>query len=72
MAWLVDKRPIPGRREGSIGTIIYFRASCLSFFYLKKRETGVKRNGKKILEHKFGRDAGSRSSFWSWYEEMES
>ncbi|MFQ6671615.1 hypothetical protein Gotur_036107, partial [Gossypium turneri] len=25
------------------------------------------RNGKKILEHKFGRDVGSRSSFWSWY-----
>lgn len=69
MAWLVDKRPIPGRREGSIGTIIYFRVSCLSFFfYLKKKERGsVKRNGKKILEHKFGRDAGSRSSFWSWY-----
>ncbi|MFQ6668024.1 hypothetical protein Gotur_033841 [Gossypium turneri] len=27
----------------------------------------VTRNGKKILEHKFGRDVGSRSSFWSWY-----
>lgn len=39
MAWLVDKRSIPGRREGSIGTIIYFRVFCLSFFfYLKKRE----------------------------------
>lgn len=69
MAWLVDKRPIPGRREGSIGTIIYFRVSCLSFFLSKKKKErgSVKRNGKKILEHKFGRDAGSRSSFWSWY-----
>ena len=38
MAWLVDKRPIPGRREGSIGTIIYFRASCLSFFLSKKKK----------------------------------
>jgi ribosomal protein S2 len=34
--------PISGRREGSIGTIIYFRVS------LKKKE------GKKILEYQFG------------------
>ncbi|KAK6772215.1 hypothetical protein RDI58_030540 [Solanum bulbocastanum] len=27
----------------------------------------VGRNDKKILEHKFGRDDGGRSSFWSWY-----
>lgn len=32
----------------------------------------VKRNDKKILEHRFGRDDESRSSFWTWYEEMES
>ncbi|RXH89070.1 hypothetical protein DVH24_006048 [Malus domestica] len=36
----------------------------------KKRSVG--RNDKKILEHQFGRDDGSRSSFWSWYSKMES
>ena len=32
----------------------------------------VKIYDKKILEHRFGKDNESRSSFWTWYEEMES
>ena len=46
-----------------------FRAPRLFFFFFK-RKWG--RNGKKILEHPFGRDDGSRNPFWSWYSEMES
>ena len=52
MAWLVDKRPIPGRREGSIGTIIYFRASCLSFFLSKKKR-------ERKCEEKWQEDIGT-------------
>ena len=54
MAWLVDKRPIPGRREGSIGTIIYFRASCLSFFLSKK-----KKKRERKCEEKWQEDIGT-------------
>lgn len=38
MAWVVYQRSISGRREGSLGTIIYFRAPRL----LKKEEVGEK------------------------------
>lgn len=55
MVWAVYQRPIPA--EGSVGTIIYL---------LKKKGKRGK-DDKKILEHPFGRDDGSRSSFWSWY-----
>lgn len=51
---------IPGTREGSIGTKFYFRLGVPPFL-------SVKRNDKKILEHRFGRDDESRSSFWTWY-----
>lgn len=32
MAWIVYQWSISGRREGSLGTIIYFRAPRLFFF----------------------------------------
>ena len=74
---IVYQRPIFGRREGSIGTIIYFyfRIPDLFFFFQikikslkkKKERESVGINDKKILEHNFGRDDGSRSSFWPWY-----
>ena len=35
MAWVGHKRPISGRREGSIGTIIY------AFFFQKKKKDKV-------------------------------
>ena len=38
IAWSVYQRPISGKREGSIGTIIYFRVPRLSFFFEKKKE----------------------------------
>ncbi|CAN6573076.1 unnamed protein product [Malus baccata var. baccata] len=38
----------------------------------EENKRSVGRNDKKILEHQFGRDDGSRSSFWSWYSKMES
>jgi hypothetical protein len=37
----------------------------------KKKEKGSVKND-KILEHQFERDDRSKSSFWSWYKEMES
>ncbi|KAF1864750.1 hypothetical protein Lal_00039920 [Lupinus albus] len=58
------QHPIFGRQEGSIGTLTYF--------YFKILENIVELNDKKILEHNFGRDDGSGSSFWSRYWEMES
>lgn len=63
MVCVVYQWPIRGRKEGSLGTIIYFRIPHL---FIKKRES-VGRNDKKILEHQFGRDDGSGSSFWSRY-----
>lgn len=55
--------------EGSIGTIIYFKVPRLFVNNTKKKKQkgSVGKNDKKILEHQFGRDDGSRSSFWSWY-----
>nr|UGK73375.1 ribosomal protein S2 [Prunus campanulata]UGK73462.1 ribosomal protein S2 [Prunus campanulata] len=54
-----------------MGTIIYFGTSSLFFFFSlkkkKEKKRSVGKNDKKILEHQFGRDDGSRSSFWSWY-----
>jgi hypothetical protein len=42
VAWIVYQWPISGKREGSIGTIIYFRAPRLFFFiksfFDKKKE----------------------------------
>ena len=32
-----------------------------------KEKWGININDKKILEHNFGRDDGSRSSFWPRY-----
>lgn len=66
------QRPISVRREGSVGTIIYFyfQGTSSLFFFSKKKKREEKKcgeNDKKILEHQFGRDDGSRSSFWSWY-----
>ena len=37
IAWSVGQRPIAGKKEGSIGTIIYFKVPHLSFF-IEKRE----------------------------------
>lgn len=62
MAWTMYQRPVFDRREGSIGTKLLFQDTLsLSFFFF----VGI--NDKKILEHNFGRDDGSRSSFWPWY-----
>lgn len=38
MPWIVYQRPISGRSEGSIGTIIYFRVHRLFFFFQEKKE----------------------------------
>lgn len=50
---IMCQRPIFGRREGSIGTIIYFyfRIPGFFFFSIKKKSVGI--NDKKILEHNF-------------------
>lgn len=53
---IMYQRPIFGRREGSIGTIIsfYFKIPSLvflDFFFEKKKSVGI--NDKKILEHNF-------------------
>lgn len=69
MVWVVYQWPIRVRKEGSVGTIIYFRIPHL---FLKKERESVGRNDTKILEHQFGRDDGGGSSFWSRYSEMES
>ena len=69
MVWVVYQWPIRGRKEGSVGTIFYFRIPHL--FNKKKRES-VGKNDKKILERRFGRDDGSGSSFRPRYSEMES
>jgi len=58
MVWAVYQRPI--LVEGSVGTIIYLLKTKK-----KKRKRG--KNEKKILEHPFGREDGSRSSLWSCY-----
>lgn len=40
--------------EGSIGTIIYFKAPL--FYSKNKRKGSGRQNDKKLLEHQFGRD----------------
>ena len=59
MARLVHKRPSPVQEKVPLEQlfILVWGTPLLS----------VKRNDKKILEHRFVRDDESRSSFWTWY-----
>lgn len=41
------QRPISVRREGSMGTIIYFGTSSLFFFFEKKKKREEKKCGEK-------------------------